>query len=92
MAAAGSHAVSKQMNPNGLDAFVGKSVLHIGAATHAAVVVIGDKRELYKAMADTSLGGADHQGQYFRTAMRASGSTATTLALSGVVPSHLNTL
>jgi hypothetical protein len=76
MAAAGSHAVSKQMNPAGLDAFAGKPVLDIDAAIQAAVVVIGDKLDLYKTMADTGLGGADHQGQSFRTPMCASGSTA----------------
>src|SRR5581483_2380716 len=38
-------------DPAKLDAFMGKAVLDMGAAMHAALVVIGDKLGLYKAMA-----------------------------------------
>jgi hypothetical protein len=34
-----------------LDAFMGKAVMDMGAAMHAALIVIGDKLGLYKAMA-----------------------------------------
>ena len=33
------------------DAFMGKAVMDMGAAMHAALIVIGDKLGLYKAMA-----------------------------------------
>jgi SAM-dependent methyltransferase len=45
-----SPAVSRQMDPSKLDAFMGKAVMDMGAAMHAALVVIGDKLGLYKAM------------------------------------------
>src|SRR5689334_6307951 len=38
-------------DPAKLDAFMGKAVLDMGAAMHAALVVIGDKVGLYRAMA-----------------------------------------
>ena len=43
--------VSPQIEPSKLDAFMGKAVMDMGAALHAALVVIGDKLGLYKAMA-----------------------------------------
>src|SRR5947209_1962064 len=43
--------VSPQIEPAKLDAFMGKAVVDMGAAIHAALVVIGDKLGLYKAMA-----------------------------------------
>lgn len=42
---------SPQIEPSRLDAFMGKAVMDMGAALHAALVVIGDKLGLYKAMA-----------------------------------------
>ena len=48
MAAAGS---SPQIDHTKLDAFMGKAVMDLGAAMHAALIVIGDKLGLYKAMA-----------------------------------------
>lgn len=51
MATAASPAQPRQMDPSRLDAFMGKAVLDMGAAMHAALVVIGDKLGLYKAMA-----------------------------------------
>ena len=48
MAAAGS---SPQIDHTKLDAFMGKAVMDMGAAMHAALIVIGDKLGLYKAMA-----------------------------------------
>ena len=44
-------ASSPQIDPTKLDAFMGKAVLDMGAAIHAALIVIGDKLGLYKAMA-----------------------------------------
>jgi 2-polyprenyl-3-methyl-5-hydroxy-6-metoxy-1,4-benzoquinol methylase len=44
-------AAPRPMDPSRLDAFMGKAVLDMGAAMHAALVVIGDKLGLYKAMA-----------------------------------------
>src|SRR5215831_3839509 len=38
-------------DPAKLDAFMGKAVTDLGAAMHAALIVIGDKLGLYKAMA-----------------------------------------
>ena len=43
--------ISPQIEPSKLDAFMGKAVVDMGAAFHAALVVIGDKLGLYKAMA-----------------------------------------
>ena len=43
--------VFPQVEPSKLDAFMGKAVMDMGAALHAALVVIGDKLGLYKAMA-----------------------------------------
>ncbi|HWT67111.1 MAG TPA: class I SAM-dependent methyltransferase, partial [Terracidiphilus sp.] len=40
-----------QLDPSRLDAFMGKAVVDMGAAMHAALVVIGDKLGLYRAMA-----------------------------------------
>jgi SAM-dependent methyltransferase len=51
MTGTASPAASNQMDPSKLDAFMGKAVLDMGAAMHAALVVIGDKLGLYKAMA-----------------------------------------
>src|SRR6185437_1986051 len=51
MATAASPADPRQMDPSRLDAFMEKAVLDMGAAIHAALVVIGDKLGLYKAMA-----------------------------------------
>jgi 2-polyprenyl-3-methyl-5-hydroxy-6-metoxy-1,4-benzoquinol methylase len=42
---------SPQINPAQLDAFMGKAVMDMGAALHAALIVVGDKLGLYKAMA-----------------------------------------
>src|ERR1700730_4618225 len=42
---------SPQIDPTKLDAFMGKAVMDMGAAMHAALIVIGDKLGLYKAMA-----------------------------------------
>ena len=42
---------SPQIDPSKLDAFMGKAVMDMGAAFHAALIVIGDKLGLYKAMA-----------------------------------------
>ncbi len=42
-----------QIEPSRLDAFMGKAVMDMGAALHAALVVIGDKLGLYKAMANS---------------------------------------
>jgi len=39
-----------QVDPARLDAFMGKAVVDMGAAMHAALVVIGDKLGLYRAM------------------------------------------
>src|SRR5579863_10283655 len=38
-------------DPAKLDAFMGKAVMDLGAAMHAALIVIGDKLGLFKAMA-----------------------------------------
>ena len=43
----------RQMDPFLLHAFLGKGVVDMCAAMHAALVVIGDKLGLYKAMAGT---------------------------------------
>lgn len=44
-------APSPQIDHAKLDAFMGKAVMDMGAAMHAALIVIGDKLGLYKAMA-----------------------------------------
>src|ERR1700752_3641353 len=44
-------ATSPQFDPAKLDAFMAKAVMDMGAAMHAALIVIGDKLGLYKAMA-----------------------------------------
>ena len=41
---------SPQVDQSKLDAFMGKAVMDMGAALHAALVVVGDKLGLYKAM------------------------------------------
>src|SRR6185437_13008502 len=51
MATAASPANPRQMDPSRLDVFMERAVLDMGAAMHAALVVIGDKLGLYKAMA-----------------------------------------
>ena len=38
-------------DPAKLDAFMGKAVMDLGAAMHAALIVIGDKLGLFRAMA-----------------------------------------
>ena len=43
--------ISPQIEPAKLDAFMDKAVMDLGAALHAALIVIGDKLGLYKAMA-----------------------------------------
>src|SRR4029450_9254592 len=40
------------IDPQKLDAFVGRFVQDLGAVVHAATVLLGDKLGLYKAMAD----------------------------------------
>jgi hypothetical protein len=40
------------LDMNKLNAFVGKSVIDLGAAVHSGLVVIGEKPGLYKALAD----------------------------------------
>jgi SAM-dependent methyltransferase len=47
----GAVNVVSQMDESKLNAFMGKAVVDMGAAMHAALVVIGDKLGLYKAMA-----------------------------------------
>src|SRR5215472_11224050 len=44
-------ATAPAFDPAKLDAFMGKAVTDLGAAMHAALIVIGDKLGLYKAMA-----------------------------------------
>jgi len=44
-------APAPAFDPSKLDAFMGKAVMDMGAAMHAALVVIGDKLGLFKAMA-----------------------------------------
>ena len=44
-------APAPAFDPAKLDAFMGKAVTDLGAALHAALIVIGDKLGLYKAMA-----------------------------------------
>jgi SAM-dependent methyltransferase len=44
-------APARAFDPAKLDAFMGKAVTDLGAALHAALIVIGDKLGLYKAMA-----------------------------------------
>ena len=40
------------IDPQKLDAFVGRFLQDLGAVVHAATVLLGDKLGLYKAMAD----------------------------------------
>jgi SAM-dependent methyltransferase len=47
----GAVNVVSQMDESKLNAFMGKAVVDMGAAMHAALVVIGDKLGLYRAMA-----------------------------------------
>ncbi len=42
---------SPAIDPEKLNAFMGKAVMDMGAALHATLVVVGDKLGLYKAMA-----------------------------------------
>ncbi len=51
MAAAPSAAPSAAIDPDKLQAFAGKAIGEIGAAASAALVVIGDKLGLYRALA-----------------------------------------
>src|SRR3569833_1839379 len=44
-------ASAPAFDPAKLDAFMGKAVTDLGAALHAALIVIGDKLGLFKAMA-----------------------------------------
>ena len=44
-------APAPAFDPAKLDAFMGKAVTDLGAALHAALIVIGDKLGLFKAMA-----------------------------------------
>lgn len=46
-------APASQINESKLNAFMGKAVSDMGAAMHAALVVIGDKLGLYRAMSDS---------------------------------------
>jgi hypothetical protein len=54
MTGSATSAASIQMDPTKLDALLGKVGLDMGVAMHAALVVIGDKLGLYKAMAGAS--------------------------------------
>jgi len=45
------HDIAPKLDESKLNAFMGKAVGDIGAAMHAALVVVGDKLGLYKAMA-----------------------------------------
>jgi len=51
MATAASPAHPRQVDPSRLDAFMERAIVDMGAAMHAALVVIGDKLGLYRAMA-----------------------------------------
>lgn len=44
-------ATTPAFDPSKLDAFMGKAVMDMGAAMHAALIVIGDKLGFFKAMA-----------------------------------------
>ncbi|WP_263367900.1 class I SAM-dependent methyltransferase [Edaphobacter bradus] len=46
-----SPALSNVIDPSKLNAFMGRAVQDMGAALHAALVIVGDKLGLYKAMA-----------------------------------------
>ena len=46
-----SVAISTAIDPAKLDAFIGRAVGDMGAAMHAALILIGDRLGLYKAMA-----------------------------------------
>jgi len=48
---ASATAPAPALDPTKLDAFMGQAVMDMGAAMHAALVVIGDKLGLFKAMA-----------------------------------------
>jgi SAM-dependent methyltransferase len=41
-----------QINPQKLDAFMGKAIVEMGAAMNASLVILGDRLGLYKAMAE----------------------------------------
>src|SRR6478752_5213804 len=49
--AMGTTTASPTFEQSKFDAFMGKAVMDMGAAMHAALIVIGDKLGLYKAMA-----------------------------------------
>ena len=47
-----SQAQARPIDPDRLNALLGQAVQDMGAALHAALIVIGDRLGLYRAMAD----------------------------------------